>query len=302
MTIYKNEHGKRMLEKNYEDYLGTLDFNVERLYVDTSYGRTHVLAAGPKEAKPVFILQGGNCINPMTLSWFSSLAESYRIYAPDTIGHPGFSAETRISAQDDSFPKWIKQLMDHFQISSCAFIGPSYGGGIIMRMAAYMPELIDCAVLVSPAGISLGSKARMIKDILLPMVAYKAFSSEKHLDQLTGVMAGGSMKVRDKEIIGNVFKYVRLEQDMPKITERHELAGYQAPTLVIAGKKDVFFPEERLNRAAKEIIPNLVDFKAYEMGHFPSDEYLIKINEDISAFLSAYYEGGGRPNEKRGHF
>ncbi|MEN8698568.1 alpha/beta fold hydrolase [Bacillus infantis] len=289
MTIYKNEHGKRTLEKDYEEYIETLGFDVERMYVNTSYGRTHVLAAGPKDAKPVFIFQGGNCINPMTLSWFSSLAERYRIYAPDTIGHPGFSEEARVSAQDASFPEWAKQLMAHFQIRSCAFIGPSYGGGIIMRMAAYMPDLIDCAVLVSPAGISLGSKTRMIKDILLPMVAYKAFSSEKHLDKLTGIMSGGSMKVRDKEIIGNVFKYVKLEQDMPKITERHELAGYQAPTLVIAGKKDVFFPEQKLNRAAKEIIPNLTDFKAYEMGHFPSDEYLIKINEDIIAFLGAYY-------------
>ncbi|MGD6844981.1 alpha/beta fold hydrolase [Bacillus infantis] len=289
MTIYKNEHGKRTLEKDYEEYIGTLGFDVERMFVDTSYGRTHVLSAGPKDAKPVFIFQGGNCINPMTLSWFSSLAEGYRIYAPDTIGHPGFSAEARISAQDDSFPKWIKQLMDHFQISRCAFIGPSYGGGIIMRMAAYMPELIECAVLVSPAGISLGSKTRMIRDILLPMLAYTVFSSEKHLDKLTGIMSGGSMKARDKEIIGHVFKYVKLEQDMPKITERQELAGYEAPTLVIAGKKDVFFPEERLNRAAKEIIPNLADFKAYEMGHFPSDEYLIKINEDIAAFLDAHY-------------
>ncbi|MCA1041567.1 alpha/beta hydrolase [Bacillus infantis] len=289
MTIYKNEHGKRTLEKDYEEYIETLGFDVERMYVNTSYGRTHVLAAGPKDAKPVFIFQGGNCINPMTLSWFSSLAERYRIYAPDTIGHPGFSEEARVSAQDASFPEWAKQLMAHFQIRSCAFIGPSYGGGIIMRMAAYMPDLIDCAVLVSPAGISLGSKTRMIKDILLPMVAYKAFSSEKHLDKLTGIMSGGSMKVRDKEIIGNVFKYVKLEQDMPKITERHELAGYQAPTLVIAGKQDVFFPEQKLNRAAKEIIPNLTDFKAYEMGHFPSDEYLIKINEDITAFLNAHY-------------
>lgn len=289
MTIYKNEHGKRTLEKDYEAYIGTLSFDVERIFVDTSYGRTHVLAAGPKEAKPVFIFQGGNCINPMTLSWFSSLADSYRIYAPDTIGHPGFSAETRISAQDDSFPKWVKELMDHFQLSRCAFVGPSYGGGIIMRIAAYMPGLIDCAVLVSPAGISLGSKTRMIKDILLPMVAFKAFSSEAQLDKLTGIMSGGSMKVRDKEIIGHVFKYVKLEQDMPKITERHELAGYEAPTLVIAGKKDVFLPEQSLNPAAKEIISNLTDFKAYEMGHFPSEEYLIKINEDITAFLSAYY-------------
>lgn len=83
---------------------------------------------GPKEAKPVFIFQGGNCINPMTLSWFSSLFSEYRIYAPDTLGHPGYSAETRISAKDDSFALWISDLMEHFKISKSAFIGPSYGG------------------------------------------------------------------------------------------------------------------------------------------------------------------------------
>lgn len=38
----------------------------------------------------------------MTLSWFSSLFKDYLIYAPDTIGHPGYSAETRIPVQDES--------------------------------------------------------------------------------------------------------------------------------------------------------------------------------------------------------
>ncbi|MGM7681198.1 hypothetical protein ACSVDA_03490 [Cytobacillus sp. Hm23] len=72
-TIYKSEEGKQFIQKHYEDYLQTLKFNVERMYIDTSFGKTHILVSGPAQAKPLFIFQGGNCINPMTMSWFSPL-------------------------------------------------------------------------------------------------------------------------------------------------------------------------------------------------------------------------------------
>lgn len=278
-----------MIAQHYDDYLRTFDFEVERLYVDTTYGKTHLLVAGPPEGKPIFLFQGGNCINPMTFSWFLSLVKEYRVYAPDTIGHPGFSAENRISAKDSSFAHWIKELLDYFQIESCAFVGPSYGAGITLRLATYLPDKIDCAVLVAPAGIKLGSKLKMIKDILLPLGFFHTTSSAKYLDQIANQLSDFSMKDRDKTIIGDVFKYVKLEQDMPKLTTKEELEHYHSPTLLIAGKKDLFFPESSLNKAARDIIPNLVDFKSYEMGHFPSDEYLKKINDDIEEFLKLYY-------------
>jgi pimeloyl-ACP methyl ester carboxylesterase len=287
-TIYKNV-GKRMIAQHYDDYLKTFDFEVERIYVDTSYGKTHLLVAGPPEGKPIFLFQGGNCINPMTFSWFLPLVEKYRIYAPDTIGHPGFSDENRISAKDNSFAEWIKELMDYFQLDRCAFVGPSYGAGIILRLATYMPERIDCAVLVAPAGIKLGSKLTMIKEILVPLVFYHGTSSPQYLDKIANHMSDYSMKERDKRIIGDVFKHVKLEQDMPKQTTKEELANYHSPTLIIAGKKDLFFPGNRINKAAGDIFSNLIDFKSYDMGHFPSDEYLTKINNDIEDFLKKYY-------------
>jgi pimeloyl-ACP methyl ester carboxylesterase len=287
-TIYKND-GKRIIAQHYDDYLKTFDFEVERVYVDTSYGKTHLLVAGPPDAKPIFLFQGGNCINPMTFSWFLPLVEKYRIYAPDTIGHPGFSDENRISAKDNSFAQWIKELMDYFQLESCGFVGPSYGAGIILRLATYMPDRINCAVLVAPAGIQLGSKLTMIKKILLPLVFYHGTSSPKYLGKIADHMSDSSMKERDKIIIGDVFKHVELEQDMPKLTTKEELANYHSPTLIIAGKKDLFFPEERINKAVRDILPNLTDFKSYEMGHFPSDKYLRKINHDIDEFLKEYY-------------
>ena len=288
-TIYKSVEGKKLITEHYENYLQTLGLDVERIFVDTSFGKTHMLVAGPIEGKPLFILQGGNCINPMTLSWFLPLLNQYRIYAPDTIGHPGFSDETRVSAQDDSFAKWITELMDHFKVEKSAFIGPSYGAGIILRLATFMPDKISCAILVSPAGIKLGSKLKMIKEVLVPMVLFNVTNSKKHLTTLTNNMSENSMKDKDRQIIGDIFKNVKLEQDMPKLTEKKELVDYKAPTLIIAGKKDIFFPENKMKRIVQEIIPNLIAFKTFDMGHFPSEKDLIEVNKEILDFLSDYY-------------
>ncbi|KKB36981.1 alpha/beta fold hydrolase [Bacillus thermotolerans] len=240
-ALYKSEEGREFIAWHYERYVDSMPFDVERRYVDTSYGKTHVLVAGPSEGKPVFIFQGGNCINPMTLSWFSPLAGKYRIYAPDTIGHPGYSAEDRISAKDHSFAQWIEELMNDFHINRSAFVGSSYGAGVILRLAAFLPEKIACSVLVSPAGIGVGSKVKMIKDILLPLVLFHVTSSEKFLNKITDIMSDHTVKEIDKRIIADIFRYIKLEQEMPKLTEKKELTNYDSPTLLIAGKKISFF-------------------------------------------------------------
>jgi pimeloyl-ACP methyl ester carboxylesterase len=287
-TIYKNEEGKRKILNYYEKYLKLFEVEFQRVYVDTRFGKTHTLVTGPTDGKPIFVFQGGNSINPMTLSWFSSLLGEYRIYAPDTIGHPGYSAEKRISAKDDSFALWVSDLMEHFKVEKSAFIGPSYGGGIILRLATFMPEKIACSVLVAPSGLKLGSKMKMIQKILLPMILFNMNSSQKQLQKIADVMSDKSMKEIDKNIIGEIFTHVKLEQDMPKLTEKRELLNYSSPTLVFAGKKDIFFPEEKVIKTAEEIISNLVT-TVYEMGHFPSEEFLKKINNDIKQFLAVNY-------------
>ncbi|HWI47115.1 MAG TPA: alpha/beta hydrolase, partial [Rummeliibacillus sp.] len=223
------------------------------------------------------------------LSWFKPLAKMYRIYAPDTIGHPGFSEQNRISAKDNSFALWLEELMNYLNIESCAFIGPSYGAGIILRLAVFLPQKIDCSILVAPAGIQLGSKLEMIKQILLPLILFKITSSRKHLDKIANIMSDNCMKVFDKQIIGDIFKYVKLEQDMPKLTTKEELINYIAPTLLITGQKDIFFPAENVSRVAEDIINNLISITTYDMGHIPSEEHLRQMNERIIEFLYDNY-------------
>ncbi|GAF06608.1 hypothetical protein JCM16418_577 [Paenibacillus pini JCM 16418] len=179
--------------------------------------------------------------------------------------------------------------MEHFKVEKSAFIGPSYGGGIVLRLATWMPEKISCAVLVAPAGLRLGSKIKMIHKILLPMIGFKINSSPKKLQKIADVMSFKSMKEEDKNIIGIIFKKVKLEQDMPKLTEKKELLNYSAPTLVLVGEHDIFFPAKGVIETAEAIITNGVT-KMYEMGHFPSKEYLRVMSEDIKEFLNSNYD------------
>jgi pimeloyl-ACP methyl ester carboxylesterase len=289
VTIYKNNTGKREIHESYETYIANLGIPFEREFVETRFGRTHVLVTGPKEGKPLFILQGGNCINPMSLTWFTALLNRYRIFAPDTIGHPGFSAENRVSAKDESFALWITDLLGHYNIDRAAFAGPSYGGGIILRLAAYYPEKIACAILFSTAGMILGSKAGMIKRILIPLLVYKFNKSDKQLKKIKDTMSAGSMNQLDSTIIGQIFRNTKLEKEMPKLSTKAELDRFIAPTMIIAGKKDIFFPGNKLIERASEIIPNVQVRKLYDIGHFSDMNTLKQINEDMIAFLEKNY-------------
>lgn len=288
-TIYKSEQGKKAIHEGYKSYLSRLNVDFERLHIPTKFGSTHTLVTGPDDGKPVFIFQGGNCINPMTLSWFSSLFKEYRVIAPDTPGHPGYSDETRMSGRDESFALWISDLMKHFNIEKSAFVGPSFGGGIILRLATFMPEKIACSVLVSPAGIHLGSKLEMIIKILLPLMRFKMGFSEEHLKKITDIMSLSSMKEADHKIISAIFKHVKLEQDMPRLTTKDELTNYNAPTMILSGQHDIFFPGDQLNSKAQGLFSNLITSKAFDMGHFPDEDHLVEMNEMIKDFLKTYY-------------
>ena len=83
-----------------------------------------------------------------------------------------------------------------------------------------MPGRIDCATLVSPAGLKLGSKMEMIQHILIPLLLFKHSSSDKYLEKVANRMSDNCMKEFDRQIIGDIFRYVKLEQEMPKLTGR----------------------------------------------------------------------------------
>ena len=146
-SIYRTPQGEAEIHAIYDRQLARLNLPYESRMVNTCYGDTHVLALGPQSAQPVVMLQGGNTTSPLTLGWIRPLIEKYRVYAPDTIGHPGKSAPVRLSPRDDSYGQWLVEVLDALGLHQPPILGGSYGAGILLRAAVFAPERIGKAVL-----------------------------------------------------------------------------------------------------------------------------------------------------------
>ena len=283
-SIYRSPGGETELAALYEEALARLGPECETRLIVTSLGETHVILAGPEDAPPLVVLPGGNFLNPMCLSWFLPLAETFRIHAPDIIGQPGRSAQTRPSAKGDGHARWLVDVLDGLGPGRVPLVGISYGAGLILRLAGLAPERIDKAVLVSPAGIALGPIWPMIKETALPALLYRASPNQKRLLRAARPILTDLEEPYVRQL-GLVYRHVRLDRELPRAATGEELAGYESPTLLFAAENDLFFPAERVIPRAGEIIPNLETEILPGSRHVPSREAFARINDRTTAFL-----------------
>lgn len=257
MSIYRSTAGKRALEAVYADAVDRLGLDVEDRRIDTRHGETHVLEAGAEGGPPILVFQGGNATNPMTLAWYAGLADNYRLIAPDTIGQPGHSAETRVDPRGDGYGEWVVDLLDGLGIDSAPMIGTSYGAGIVLRTAAFAPDRIGRAALVVPAGFGTGPLSGMT-GVGVPAMLYRILGSERVLDRVLRAIATEADPdpvVRDT--IAASLRYVDLEREFPE-ADADELEGFTAPVALVAAADDPFFPADAIVPRARDRIPELV--------------------------------------------
>ena len=287
MSIYRSPMGRRALEDVYTDAVDKLGIDVDERYIETRYGNTHVLLAGPASGSPIVVFHGGNATNPMTLAWYAGLAEEYRLIAPDTIGQPGFSAEMRVNPQEDGYGEWVVDLLDAFEIHAAPMIGTSYGAGIILRTAAVAPERIDRAALVVPAGFGTGSLVSMMQ-VGLPAILYRFLEFEWLLERiLTSMVTQSDPDPVVRETIAASLRHVNLEREFPTATAE-ELARFTAPVALFVAENDPFFPPDVIVPRARSRLSTLSEPVVLDgEKHILSPEAQEKVTAAISKFFDA---------------
>ena len=310
MSIYRSAAGRRAIERVYEAGVAALPFDVDSQYVDTRHGRTHVLVAGPADGRPVVVFHGGNSTNPLTLAWFGDLIDEYRIVAPDTIGQPGRSAETRVDPRGDGYGEWVVDLLDAIEsgsgeietgevgsgeiesediepiaLDAVPMIGTSYGSGIVLRTAAYAPERIDRAALVVPAGFGTGPFGPMLR-IGLPALAYRFVPSAWLLDRVMRSMVTASEPDPIlRETVGASLRHVDLERTFPG-AEADELEAFTAPVALFAAEDDPFFPADTIVPRARERLSTVDRVEVLEdERHIPSPTVRDRVTSVIREFF-----------------
>lgn len=268
MSIYKSEEGKVASLKLYGEQLEKLGWPFNDRYVETSFGKTHIIETGNNNGEPLLVFHGGNSTTSYNLLMHKFLLKDFHIFAVDTIGHPGKSDEVSLSPRNYDYGKWASEVITELGYDKINCLGVSFGGGIVAKLICVAPNKVERVVLVVPAGIKNAfplSSAMM----MIPMIKYVLTKKERYLKE-TALYMAISEDVLDKDTLETVkdsFDNVKTKVGMPSNIHKKLLKDYTSKTLVMAGEKDCLFPAKGLLSRAKEIIPNCTTHIIKEAGH-----------------------------------
>jgi len=286
--VYKSKKSEKAMKELYNSQLNTLGIKFQDVYVDTMFGKTHLIKFGNPTKKPVLMFHGGNITTPYYLRDFITLQENHLIYAVDTIGHPGKSGQKVLSAKNLEYGIWAADVIENLGYKQMICMGSSFGAGILTKLMCVAPRKIDKAVLMFPAGFNKVSKAKIMLKMGLPMTLYLITKSEKWLIKSIMPMAIDDAEIDQESLrmVKETFNHVIVKSGMPSDVEERNVKGYKAPTLLIAGGKDVLFPGEKVIKNAKRIIPGIETCLLEDSGHLtrlsiPKHEEVLRLIKDF---------------------
>lgn len=267
-SIYRSETAKAEVLALYDRQLETLGIPYRDIYVETGFGTTHLIECGDYSKTPLLVFHGGNATTAYNLKYCSFLLPHFHIYAVDTIGHPGKSAETCLSPFRREYGEWAKEVIEKLGYPQMACFGGSFGAGILVKTMCVAPEMISRCVLLVPSAIKNAPSVKSA-NMMLPMCMYWLTHSEKWFIRCILPMA-----VREENISPDILETARCSIDnarikaiMPQNESAARMRKYRNPVLVMAAEKDCLFPAGGVLARAKKVWPQCKRHLLRERGH-----------------------------------
>ncbi|MGY6535230.1 MAG: alpha/beta fold hydrolase [Pararhodobacter sp.] len=281
----------------YDRWLALLPAGVARTEVQTRFGPTNVLVAGPEDAPPLMIHQGGNFPNPATLHWFAPLMDRFRVYAPDLPGAPGYSAPHHLDGRKGELLGWARDVLDALDLARVPHLGVSFGGGIILELARTAPERIERIermALIAPAGLRKPAIWPLIAQLAVPMLRYRLRPTRANLTAAVAPLHSDPPSELMLDTQAAVFRHLRLAHRMPGPIADGALDGFNRPALIVGAERDPLFPGETLLARARHLLPQAETRMLPGSRHFPSAQDL----KVIAGWLDDFLSGSPQPPNK----
>lgn len=216
MSIYKSQKGRESSLELYDRQLLKLGKSFSDIYVQTSFGKTHIVELENCNETPLLVFHGGNSTSAYNLLMCRFLLEDFHVYAVDIIGHPGKSDEVCLSHRGYAYGKWASEVIDKLGYDKMPCFGGSFGGGVLAKRICVAPEKVEKAVLLVPAGINNALPASSIK-MMIPLLQYRITKKEKYLTRTALYMALDESVLDEDtlDIVKDSFDNVKTKVGMP---------------------------------------------------------------------------------------
>ena len=279
--MFKSKEGKKEILQLYDAKLDSLTIDFEYLGVDTTFGKTNIIAAGDPENSPIIIVHGANGCAPIALETYANLHKKFRVFAVDVLAQPNKSAETRLSMKDDSYGKWMNEIITDLKIDSVTMAGFSFGGLIILKTLEYDESYIKEVYLSAPAYIVNGNPLQAIFKVFIPMKRYMKTQKVKYVEKFLSHL----FTDRDEfaiEFLSKVFLEFEMDFTPVPVIDAKKAGKITTPITIFAAQDDILFPGNKMIKRAEKIFPSLKKSTLLEhSNHVQNKEQNEMIEQEI---------------------
>jgi pimeloyl-ACP methyl ester carboxylesterase len=299
VTVYMSKEAEEAVVASRKNLLDNLPFKTTEIRVPTYAGETVVTVCGPEDAPPFILWQGANGPAPLLLRGLPDLVKQYRIYSPDNPGHGGsLSDPMKPDPADHGLGLWAKQVLDGLAPylagkAKPVHMGTSFGGAILMDLASIAPERIKAAVLWVPISLNPSANTgwgltRITVSIVLPWLLYRSWPNRFTQGILMGALADRDVDPVLADTSCLIIRSIKPDQEAlaPPIFTAKDLAGFEAPMLVISGAGDVFAPGEGTAVYARQVFSN-VQTEVFPGKHMFGKANMAAALQKVVQFLQA---------------
>ncbi|MEP0006428.1 MAG: alpha/beta hydrolase [Balneola sp.] len=279
--MFKSKKGKNEILRLYDKKLESLNIEYEYLTVQTSFGKTNIIATGDPTNPPIIIVHGSNGCAPIALETYANLYKTFRVFAVDVLAQPNKSAETRLSMKDDSYGKWMNEIIADLKIESVTMAGFSFGGLIILKTLEHNEAKIKEVYLSAPAYVVNGNPLKAIFKVFIPMKRYMKTKKVKYVEKFLSHL----FTDRDEfaiEFLSKVFLEFEMDFTPVPVIDAKAAKEITTPITLFAAQNDILFPGNEMIKRATKIFPSLKKSTLLEHSkHVQNKEQNKQIEQEI---------------------
>ena len=282
-SIYKSPEIKARLMEIYDEKMKEWPVPYEDVFVDTSYGKVHVIVSGPEDAPPLVLLHASGVAG---WSWkynVAELSQHYRTYAIDLISDAGkseFTTLDHIMKDGKDLAELYTEITDQLGVEKAYVAGASEGGFIGTNYALYPPERVEKLALLGPMGYS-GATQSIVR------IMFAQFFPLKPIQDSTFSWAFSDSTALQEDF-GEWFRLIMAGTTPRKVApmpfSAEERQGLRVPVLFVFGERDNLVGDPEAARALVQDIPD-VRVEVVEAGHLMGGEKPEQVNALILEFF-----------------
>lgn len=254
--MFKSKKGKNEILRLYDKKLDSLNIDFEYITLQTSFGETKIIATGDPAKPPIILVHGSNGCAPIALETYTNLHKKYKVFAVDVLAQPNKSAETRLSMKDDSYGKWMNEIIADLKLDSVTMAGFSFGGLIILKTLENDESKIKEVYLSAPAYIVNGNPLKAIFKVFIPMKRYMKTKKIKYVEKFLSHLFTN----RDEfaiEFLSKVFLEFEMDFTPVPVIDSKKALAIRTPITIFGADEDLMFPGNKMLKRAAKIFPSL---------------------------------------------